>query len=77
MLLGLLMNVNRNAALQRKQPLGTAKRVEESCWEMHKDYLKDFEQFLKGTRKLLRNAQIPPAANRRRGRIAQWLSAKT
>ncbi len=45
-----------NALKAVEQPLGTAKRVEESYWEMPKDYQKAFEQFLKGTGKLLRKA---------------------
>ncbi len=41
------------------QPLGTAKRVLESGWEMPKGYWIAFGQFLEGIGKLLGNAQIP------------------
>jgi hypothetical protein len=41
------------------QPLGTAKRVLESRWEMPKGYWIASEQFLEDIGKLLGNAQIP------------------
>jgi hypothetical protein len=41
------------------QPLGTAKRVQESRWEMPKGYWKASGQFLEGIGKPLGNAQIP------------------
>ncbi len=41
------------------QPLGTAKRVLESRWEMPKGYWIAFGQFLEGIGKPLGNAQIP------------------
>jgi hypothetical protein len=44
---------------------------------MPKGYWKGSGQFLKSTGKPERNDQIPAAANRRGGRIAQRLSAKT
>jgi hypothetical protein len=40
------------------QPLGTAKRVMESRWEMPKGYWIASRQFLEGIGKLLGNAQI-------------------
>ncbi len=40
-------------------PLGTAKRVYESRWEMPKGYWIASEQFLEGFGKPLGNAQIP------------------
>jgi hypothetical protein len=58
------------------QPLGIAKRVQESQWEMPKAYWKASGQFLKDLGKPLGNAQIPLPANRRGGRIAMQLSAK-
>jgi hypothetical protein len=79
MLLRLLINVHKNAALQRKrdenchvfadllgnalkavgQPLGTAKRVSQSHWEMPKDYWKPLDNSKRGIGKLLGNAQKP------------------
>jgi hypothetical protein len=44
------------------QPLGTAKRVLESHWEMPKGYCIVFGQFFEGIGKPLGNAQIPPAS---------------
>jgi hypothetical protein len=41
------------------QPLGTAKMVLESRWEMPKGYCIASGQFLEGIVKLLGNAQIP------------------
>jgi hypothetical protein len=41
-----------------EEPLGTAKRVQESCWEIPKDYWLAFGQFLKDVGKPLGNAQI-------------------
>jgi hypothetical protein len=41
------------------QPLGTAKRVLESCWEMPKGYWKASGQFLQGIGTPLGNSQIP------------------
>ncbi len=41
------------------QPLGTAQRVWESCWEMLKGYWKVSGQFWKGIGKLPGHAQIP------------------
>ncbi len=74
-----LINVNRNAALQRKrdenchvladslgnalkavgQPLGTAKRVSQSHWEMPKGHWKPLDISKRGIGKLLGNAQKP------------------
>jgi hypothetical protein len=48
------------------QPLGTAKRVLESHWEMPKGYCKSSGQFLKGIGKPLGNAQIPPIVQKER-----------
>ncbi len=42
-----------------EQPLGTAKRVYESRWEMPKGYWAASGKFLKGEGKTLGNAQIP------------------
>jgi hypothetical protein len=41
------------------QPLGTAKRVLESRWEMPKGYWIASGQFLEGNGKLLGNAKLP------------------
>jgi hypothetical protein len=41
------------------QPLGIAKKILESCWEMPKCYCMAAGQFLKGRGKRLGNAQIP------------------
>jgi hypothetical protein len=41
------------------QPLGTAKRVKKSHWEMPKDYWIAFGQSLEGIGKPLGNAHIP------------------
>jgi hypothetical protein len=46
------------------QPLGSANRIQESCWEMPRGYWKISEQFLKGIGKLLGNAPIPA--------VSQW-----
>jgi hypothetical protein len=43
------------------RPWSIVKRVEGSCWEMHKGYWKASGQ-LKGIRELLENAQIPAAS---------------
>jgi hypothetical protein len=59
------------------QTLGTAKRVLESHWEPPKGYWKASGQFLKGVAKPLEMSKYPPPANRRGGRIAQQLLAKT
>jgi hypothetical protein len=56
-----------------RQPLGTAKRIQKSRWEMPKDYWIASRQFLEG----IGNAQIPTSANRKQGRMAQQLLAKT
>jgi hypothetical protein len=42
-----------------EQPLGTAKRVWESCWEMPKGYWAASRKFLKGIGKPLGNVQKP------------------
>jgi hypothetical protein len=42
-----------------EQPLGTAKRVYKSRWEMPKGYWAVSGKFLKGVGKLLGNAQLP------------------
>jgi hypothetical protein len=42
-----------------EQPLGRAKRVQESRWEMPKGYWAASGKFLKGVGKPLGNAQIP------------------
>jgi hypothetical protein len=60
-----------------RQLLGTAKRVLESHWEMPKGYWKAAGKFLKGIGKLLGMPKYLPSTNRRGGRIAQWLLAKT
>jgi hypothetical protein len=41
------------------QPLGTAKRVQESRWEIPKGYWKASGKFLESVGKPLGNAQIP------------------
>ncbi len=59
------------------QPLGTAKRVKKSCWEMPKDYWIASGQFLEVWESRWEMPKFPPSANRRQGRIAQRLLAKT
>jgi hypothetical protein len=59
------------------QPLGTAERVKENRWEMHRGYWKDSGQFLKDIGQLPGMPEYPTSANRKGGRVAQWLLAKT
>jgi hypothetical protein len=58
------------------QLLGTAKRVQESRWEMPKGYSKASEQFLKGIGSRWEMPKYPLSANRKGGRISQQLLAK-
>jgi hypothetical protein len=54
------------------QPLGTAKRVEESRWEIAQRLLNSLWAILIGYRKVIGKCpKFAPSANRREGRIAR------